>query len=174
MYILRKLCIHVETRRPCNFYLESSVSGLIRTVIDDSSSNGLFSSIQLELSDFLILFNLFSFTVCVFFRKKSFDFLCEFILFGAQPHPSLIGRSSRARCGVDSIRRLQEGRAQVHLPPLEILWSVPFHRFRFSMAAAAQLHGSAATAAAYRRTRAYSVPSSCRALWSPLVGYPKV
>ena len=43
--------------------------------------------------------------------------------------PSLIGRS--ARCGVDSIRRLQEGRAQVHLPPLEILWSVPFHRFRF-------------------------------------------
>ena len=67
MYILRKLCIHVETRRPCNFYLESSVSGLIRTVIDDSSSNGLFSSIQLELSDFLILFNLFSFTVCVFF-----------------------------------------------------------------------------------------------------------
>jgi len=82
MYILRKLCIHVETRRPCNFYLESSVSGLIRTVIDDSSSNGLFSSIQLELSDFLILFNLFSFTVCVFFRKKSFDFLCEFILFG--------------------------------------------------------------------------------------------
>ncbi|KAG2566825.1 protein FATTY ACID EXPORT 1, chloroplastic-like isoform X1 [Panicum virgatum] len=42
------------------------------------------------------------------------------------------------------------------------------------MAAAAQLHGSAATAAAYRRTRAYSVPSSCRVLWSPLVGYPKL
>ncbi|PUZ47582.1 hypothetical protein GQ55_7G177300 [Panicum hallii var. hallii] len=42
------------------------------------------------------------------------------------------------------------------------------------MAAAAQLHGSAATAAAYRRTRAYSNPSSCRGLRSPLVGHPKL
>ena len=86
--------------------------------------------------------------------------------------PSLIGRS--ARCGVDSIQRLQRAEPRFTFLLLEILWSVPFHRFRFSMTAAAQLHGSAATAAAYRRTRAYSVPSSCRVLWSPLVGYPKV
>ncbi|RLM74227.1 protein FATTY ACID EXPORT 6-like isoform X2 [Panicum miliaceum] len=42
------------------------------------------------------------------------------------------------------------------------------------MAAAAQLQGSTATAAAYRRVRAYSIPSSCRGLRSPLVGHPKI
>jgi hypothetical protein len=42
------------------------------------------------------------------------------------------------------------------------------------MAAAAQLHGSAAATAAYRRTRASSVPSSCRWPQSLLAGSPKV
>ncbi|RCV34057.1 hypothetical protein SEVIR_7G141100v4 [Setaria viridis] len=41
-------------------------------------------------------------------------------------------------------------------------------------AAAAQLHGSAAAAATYRRTRAYSVPSSCRWLRTPLAASPKL
>ncbi|CAL5031531.1 unnamed protein product [Urochloa decumbens] len=40
-------------------------------------------------------------------------------------------------------------------------------------AVAAQLHGSAAAAAGYRRTRAYSVPSTCRWLRTPLTGSPK-
>ncbi|CAN6268197.1 unnamed protein product, partial [Urochloa humidicola] len=48
-------------------------------------------------------------------------------------------------------------------------------RFQSPMAAvAAQLHGSAAAAAGYRRTRAYSIPSSCRWLRSPLAGSPKL
>ncbi|KAJ1271470.1 hypothetical protein BS78_06G129900 [Paspalum vaginatum] len=42
------------------------------------------------------------------------------------------------------------------------------------MAAAAQLHGSAAATAAYRRTRASSIPSSCRWTQSLLAGSPKL
>ncbi|KAF0890492.1 hypothetical protein E2562_002849 [Oryza meyeriana var. granulata] len=42
------------------------------------------------------------------------------------------------------------------------------------MAVAAQLHGSAAEAAAYRRLRLFGVPSSCRWPQNPLAGSPKL
>ncbi|CAO2035401.1 unnamed protein product, partial [Urochloa humidicola] len=47
--------------------------------------------------------------------------------------------------------------------------------FQSPMAAvAAQLHGSAAAAVGYRRTRAYSIPSTCRWLRTSLTGSPKL
>nr|CAB3487343.1 unnamed protein product [Digitaria exilis] len=41
------------------------------------------------------------------------------------------------------------------------------------MAAAAQLYGSAAAVTTYRRTRAYSIPSSCQGMRNLLAGSPK-